>query len=505
MPQVVAVRLRYNPKQLWFDPAQAQPHEGDHVIVSTERGTEIGLAVSDPFEVTQEQIDGLASPLKPVLRVASEDDLVQAEELVRKGEEAMPYFNELVTKYRLDMKPVRVEYLFGGEKAVFYFVSEDRIDFRELVRDLAARFHTRIDMRQIGVRDEARLVGGIAHCGQELCCARMGGEFQPVSIRMAKEQDLSLNPLKISGVCGRLMCCLRYEFEAYKDFKGRAPKKGALIETPLGMAKVVEFDTPRESVTLRLEDGKSFQIPISLMDCPKAQEGEGAEPCRPCKVSRKALETINSSAIQLALGALEREEEREALIDEALNSSRTLRRRGNRGAKAPEAQAAKEETPSTTDVPAKADPSSKKDRKPQKRQKNGLQEQGSSLEDRSAKTPAPAPAAKADTSVQKSKGKSKQAKASAPEAAEKTPKAAAAKTEPSASKAKPKQPKKGKSADTSAPAPAAAEKKQAAKPKPRPGQHSSNVRNSRPADPAPTDDRRRRRRRSSNPEQASKE
>ena len=151
----------------------------------------------------------------------------------------MPVFRELVAEHKLDMKPIDVEYLFDGDKVVFYFVAEERVDFRELVKDLASRFHARIDMRQVGVRDEARMVGGLGHCGEQLCCVRFGGEFQPVSIRMAKEQDLPLNPLKISGLCGRLMCCLRYEFEAYKDYKGRAPKKGAIIETPLGLAKVV--------------------------------------------------------------------------------------------------------------------------------------------------------------------------------------------------------------------------------------------------------------------------
>ena len=156
-----------------------------------------------------------------------------------------------------DMHPVSVEYQFEGDKAIFYFEAEERVDFRELVRKLAAHFRVRIDMRQIGVRDEARMVGGLGHCGQELCCKRLGGEFCPVSIRMAKEQDLSLNPQKISGVCGRLMCCLRYEFDAYKDFKSRAPKQNATVETPDGPAKVVDLDVPREIVSLKIMGGGS--------------------------------------------------------------------------------------------------------------------------------------------------------------------------------------------------------------------------------------------------------
>ena len=155
------------------------------------------------------------------------------------------------------MKPVGVEYLFGGEKVVCYFAAEDRVDFRQLVRELSHELHARIDMRQIGVREEAAIVGGYGHCGQELCCRRFGHEFQPVSIRMAKEQDLPLNSSKISGACGRLMCCLRYEFEAYRDFKSRAPKRNAVIDTPLGKAKIVEYDTPKEELLLRVENASS--------------------------------------------------------------------------------------------------------------------------------------------------------------------------------------------------------------------------------------------------------
>ena len=157
------------------------------------------------------------------------------------------------------------------------------MDFRELVRDLAAEFHLRVDMRQIGVRDEARMIGGLGHCGEQLCCVRFGGEFQPVSIRMAKEQDLPLNPLKISGLCGRLMCCLRYEYDAYKDFKGRAPKKGAIIDVGGSLAKVVELNTPRELVTMRKEDGTRVTVALADMEC---CEGAGC----PCSVKAEALE-----------------------------------------------------------------------------------------------------------------------------------------------------------------------------------------------------------------------
>lgn len=279
MPTVVGVRLRFS-KTLWYDPAGTDPCEGDRVIVETERGEEFGTVVAAPFEL---EASALPSALKPIERLANEDDHARLEELTAREAEALPEFRRLVEHYRLAMKPVDVQFLTGGDKVVFYFSADERVDFRELVKDLAAKFHARIDMRQVGVRDEARAVGGVGHCGQQLCCSRFGGEFQPVSIRMAKEQDLPLNPLKISGLCGRLMCCLRYEYDAYKDFKSRAPKRGAIIDTPSGLAKVAELNTPRETIRMRLEDGTSVTVPLAGMEC-----GKGGT-C-PCSVSREALE-----------------------------------------------------------------------------------------------------------------------------------------------------------------------------------------------------------------------
>ena len=307
MPQVVPVKFPFASCDLWFDPQALDIVEADYAVCSTERGTEIGLVTADPFEVEQSE---LRAPLKPVVRIATDEDLDRADELARKGEAAMADFRELVRQNELDMKPVGVEYLFGGEKAVFYFAAEDRVDFRQLVKDLSARLHTRVDMRQIGVRDETRLIGGIAHCGQELCCTRFGGQFEPVSIRMAKEQDLPLNSTKISGVCGRLMCCLRYEFEAYKDFKSRAPKKTAVIDTPLGKARIQEFDTPREQLVLRLESGKIFRVDLSDMTCSDAARQRAEEQgcsCRPDCVTRDVLERLESPDIALALMELDRE------------------------------------------------------------------------------------------------------------------------------------------------------------------------------------------------------
>lgn len=265
MPSVAPVRLTYNPKILWFDPKDLDIHRGDALIVKTERGQEYAIAEEDIKEVDETAIAKLKSPLKPVIRKATDEDARAWQEIQAAAAEALPVFKEMVAEQGLDMHPVAVEFLFDGDKAVFYFEAEERVDFRELVRTLASRFHKRIDMRQIGVRDEARIVGGFGHCGQELCCKRLGGEFNPVSIRMAKDQDLSLNPQKISGVCGRLMCCLRYEADAYKEFKGRCPKVNSMISTPEGDAKVVEINVPRETVTIDHE-GKRIKIPVSEME-----------------------------------------------------------------------------------------------------------------------------------------------------------------------------------------------------------------------------------------------
>lgn len=296
MPIVVPVRFRYAAIDLWFDPLGFPVHKGDHLIVETERGLEIGLAVDEAFNVNEET---LRAPLKPVVRIATQEDLDYADELSQKAPEALAIFKETVEEMALDMKPVACEYLFDGEKIVCYFAADDRIDFRDLVKELAAQYKMRVDMRQIGVRDEARLIGGFGHCGQELCCKRFGREFDPVSIRMAKEQDLPLNPSKISGACGRLMCCLRYEFIAYKDFKSRAPKFGALIETPLGTAKLVSFDTPREILTLRLENGKQFNVPLKSMCCSKSSEGAhsscGSSCSCSCSATQKSLELLELS------------------------------------------------------------------------------------------------------------------------------------------------------------------------------------------------------------------
>ncbi|MGN0034414.1 MAG: stage 0 sporulation family protein [Coriobacteriales bacterium] len=334
MTRVVAVRLRHDIRPRLFRVEDDAPRQGDHVVVETGRGQEMGTVCEGVMELDDAASDGQLGELNRVVRVASDDDLELAEQLARRGEEAMPVFRELIDKHDLDMKPVAADFLFSQDRAVFYFSAEERVDFRGLVRDLASEFHVRIDMRQIGVRDEARLVGGLSHCGEELCCRRFGSEFKPVSIRMAKEQDLPLNPSNISGVCGRLMCCLRYEFDAYKDFKSRAPKKGATIDTPLGPAKVSELNTPLEQVSLRLDGGKQVVVPLDEMDRPAdAEPDENGRLPRPDSVSRETLQAHANPTISLALSAPAREDEGQ-LEDKAAehkSQHRRSRRRHGKG------------------------------------------------------------------------------------------------------------------------------------------------------------------------------
>lgn len=323
MPTVVGVRLRYAGKVLYFDPAGSEPVEGEKVIVTTERGQEFGEVVLAPREVTDEE---LSAPLKPVLRIATPDDQARDEAQRSRESAELERFRELVRKHKLDMKPIGVEHLFDDSKVVFYFAAEERVDFRELVRELAAEMHARVDMRQVGVRDEARMVGGLGHCGEQLCCVRFGGEFQPVSIRMAKEQDLPLNPLKISGLCGRLMCCLRYEYEAYKDFKQRAPKCGTQVDFSDGtFGKISSMNVPREMMTIRQQGGPEVTVPLTALDC---SAGRGC----PCKLNVEVIEDQQSAA-SIARGTTPTLREAERVAEPETQERTSPSRRKRRGSR----------------------------------------------------------------------------------------------------------------------------------------------------------------------------
>ncbi len=251
MPKIVGVRFKNAGKTYYFEPGSNKLDKGDFAVVETARGKEIGEIVIPEKEVPEEE---LFHPLKKVIRKATDDDLVQAEENERKEEDAFTRCQHKIKAHDLDMKLVGVEYTFDRNKIIFYFTSEERVDFRELVKDLASIFKTRIELRQIGVRDEAKIKGGIGPCGRPFCCSTFLEEFEPVSIRMAKGQNLSLNPTKISGVCGRLMCCLRYEASSYGEARDQVPKQGQMVITPDGEGVVQEVNKKKKSVVVKLEE-----------------------------------------------------------------------------------------------------------------------------------------------------------------------------------------------------------------------------------------------------------
>lgn len=250
MVKTVGVRFKKAGKIYYFDPDELDINLEDNVIVETIRGIEFGEVVLEIREVAEEQI---VAPLKKVLRVASEEDKKIYWDNKNKERDALSLCLQKVQQHNLDMKLIDVEYTFDNNKIIFYFTADGRIDFRELVKDLASVFKTRIELRQIGVRDEAKMIGGVGPCGRALCCSSFLGDFAPVSIKMAKEQNLSLNPAKISGICGRLMCCLKYEQEAYEYARSIVPRIGSIVDTAEGKGEVVSNNMLKEQVRVLLE------------------------------------------------------------------------------------------------------------------------------------------------------------------------------------------------------------------------------------------------------------
>ena len=258
MIKVVGIRFRTAGKIYFFDPGKFTVKKGDHVIVETARGIEFGTAVSDAKEVEEDKV---IQPLKPVLRIANQRDVEQESANKEKEKEAYKVCLEKIRKHGLEMKLIDAEYTFDNNKVLFYFTADGRIDFRELVKDLAAVFKTRIELRQIGVRDETKIVGGIGICGRPLCCHTHLSDFIPVSIKMAKEQNLSLNPTKISGVCGRLMCCLKHEEETYEELNRKLPGVGDFVTTDDGFkGEVQSVNVLRQLVKVVVENGDEKEI-----------------------------------------------------------------------------------------------------------------------------------------------------------------------------------------------------------------------------------------------------
>ncbi len=250
MTEVVGVKFESTGKMYYFSPNKIAINKGERVIVETSRGLECGqVYMANEFV----EDDKIIPPLKNIIRVATKDDERKIKENAEKEKKAYTICEEKILKHKLDMKLVNVEYTFDASKILFYFTSDGRVDFRELVKDLASMFRTRIELRQIGVRDEAKLLGGLGICGRPFCCKTFLNGFQPVSIKMAKEQGLSLNPVKISGTCGRLMCCLKYEQDAYTDLLKTTPKVGAIVQTGEGKGVVIDQNLITGKLTVRLD------------------------------------------------------------------------------------------------------------------------------------------------------------------------------------------------------------------------------------------------------------
>lgn len=263
MTEVISVKFKDGGRAYFFDPDGITVNVGDSVIVGTQNGNEFGT-VSEANHTVED--GAIVKPLRKMLRKATERDFKKLEENKKKEAEAFKICEELIISHKLDMKLVEVEYSFDANKIVFFFTSDGRVDFRELVKDLAARFHTRIELRQIGVRDEARMLGGLGICGQPYCCKRFLNDFQPVSIKMAKEQGLSLNPTKISGSCGRLMCCLKYEQDAYEYLNSLTPNVGATVKTADGLATVTDVNLITGNLLVKLVDSDSIPFKVHRDD-----------------------------------------------------------------------------------------------------------------------------------------------------------------------------------------------------------------------------------------------
>ncbi|MFC2057108.1 stage 0 sporulation family protein [Chloroflexota bacterium] len=260
MAEIVGVRFKKAGRVYYFNPGGIDPEVNDYVVVETIRGLELGQVVIAPKQVLASDV---SKPLKPVVRKAEADDIKRAQELEVKEGEALVECGKLIDKLNLPMKLLSAEYNLDSSRLTLYFSAAERIDFRELVRELASRLKVRVEMRQTGPRDEAKLVGGCGRCGRPLCCANFLSEFAPVSMRMAKDQGLPLNPMKISGVCGRLMCCLVYENEQYHVMKKKLPKDGQRVSTAMGIAKVVGSNPLKETVLVELESQATAELPLS--------------------------------------------------------------------------------------------------------------------------------------------------------------------------------------------------------------------------------------------------
>ncbi|MFC1918561.1 stage 0 sporulation family protein [Chloroflexota bacterium] len=271
MSDIVGVRFKKAGRVYYFDPAGIDLEADDYVVVETARGQEIGQVVIAPTQVVASDIE---KPLKPVVRKAEPEDIERSQGLEAKGKEALAQCSTLITELNLPMKLLSAEYNLDGSRVTFYFSADERVDFRELVRELAGRLKARVELRQMGPRDEAKMIGGYGRCGRPLCCMSFLNEFAPVSIKMAKEQNLPLNPMKISGCCGRLMCCLVYENEQYRLMKEKLPREGQRVSTAMGVARVVSSNPLKETVLVELETEATVELPLDEITVEEKQQHE---------------------------------------------------------------------------------------------------------------------------------------------------------------------------------------------------------------------------------------
>ena len=343
MVEIIGVRFKSGGKQYYFDPAGLEVQPGQGVIVETSRGLEYGEGAQGNTQVEEETV---VQPLRPLVRIATEEDEKTVEKNREKEAKAFQICQEKIAAHGLEMKLVEAEYSFEGNKVLFFFTAEGRVDFRALVKDLASTIHARIELRQIGVRDEAKMLGGLGICGRPFCCAQFLDEFQPVSIKMAKTQNLSLNPTKISGTCGRLMCCLKYEQEAYEDLVKHTPKQESFVETPDGAGTVSSVNLLRQQVQVRLDSAPDTPKCYHNCEICVVRNGKGKRPegyveppleelakLRRAPEPEAAPEPTSSNPLAAALEAVfngERPPEPEGERPRGEGEGRRRRRRGGR-------------------------------------------------------------------------------------------------------------------------------------------------------------------------------
>ena len=359
MVNVIGVRFENAGKLYFFDPGEFWPTPGDYVLVETSRGVEFGEVVTGIKEIDDST---LQSPLKPVVRIATAEDIQHNKDNKVAQREAYEVCQKKIAEHKLDMKLVSVEYTFDNSKILFYFTANGRVDFRSLVKDLAGVFKTRIELRQIGVRDEAKMLGGLGVCGRPICCGTFLGDFQPVSIKMAKEQNLSLNPTKISGVCGRLMCCLKYEQDQYEATRKKMPKVGKEVITPDGPGVVWDLNIIKETVKVRIQKGDSSELkdfPMDEVQRPGAANVRKEEPAEAPAEDKSVESAETKMAEEQPRARKERpaREERKPRREEGEKQEQPERREKRRPqqekAAAPKAE---ESVPETPAEPVKAEP-----------------------------------------------------------------------------------------------------------------------------------------------------